>query len=81
MSEQTYQPALCQHLKAPNDTNGNPRRVFVIYDAAGNILDAVDEGYAGRPQWVRALPELPSFSITATEYREILRDWSAVRAS
>ena len=24
---------LVQHLKAPNDTNGNPRRLYVVYEA------------------------------------------------
>lgn len=73
----THTPKMVQRLKAPHDTNGNPRRVFVIYAENGAILDAVDEGYAGTPNWVRDLVQLPEFSVTATEYREILRDWSA----
>jgi hypothetical protein len=38
-----------QRYCARNDTNGNPRRVFVIRDEAGVIVATADEGYAGRP--------------------------------
>ena len=34
------------HLKAPNDTNGNPRRLFVLLDR-GDIIGVVNEGYEG----------------------------------
>jgi hypothetical protein len=34
------------HLAAPNDVNGNPRRVYVAI-RGGAIVGAWDEGYAG----------------------------------
>ncbi len=34
-------------LTAPNDVNGNPRRVYVVFNEDGTIAHAVDEGYAG----------------------------------
>ena len=44
-----------QRYCARNDTNGNPRRVFVIRDEAGVIVATADEGYAGRMALGRAL--------------------------
>ncbi len=35
------------HIAAKNDANGNPRRAVLIYDAAGNHVGTVDEGYKG----------------------------------
>lgn len=37
-------------VNAGNDTNGNPRRGWVIYEASGSHLKAIDfvnEGYSG----------------------------------
>lgn len=36
-----------QHLRAKNDINGNPRRIFVIYDSDMNRLGWIDEEYRG----------------------------------
>ena len=44
-----------QHLRCTNDNNGNPRRVFVFYDAAGGIVAVEDEGYRGTPAACRGL--------------------------
>jgi len=63
-----------QHLRCKNDKNGNPRRVFVFYDASGAIVNAIDEGYSGRPERCRGLVELPSFNIMPAERRELLRE-------
>lgn len=38
---------VCIRLCAPNDCNGNPRRVYVLLGSDGSIVRAVDEGYAG----------------------------------
>jgi hypothetical protein len=34
------------HVKSPNDSNGNPRRLYLVQKGA-EILGAVDEGYNG----------------------------------
>jgi hypothetical protein len=34
-------------LNAGNDSNGNPRRIYVVFDSTGKIVDAIDEGYSG----------------------------------
>jgi len=37
-----------QRYCAKNDTNGNPRRVYVIRNGEGDIVATVDEGHRGR---------------------------------
>ena len=52
---------------APNDRNGNPRRVSILLHA-GEILEVRDHGYSGAP---RGWPsEVIRQAITATDYRE-----------
>ena len=52
---------------APNDRNGNPRRVSILIDA-GEILEVRDHGYSGAPRdWPS---EVIRQAITATDYRE-----------
>jgi hypothetical protein len=76
-----------QHIKAPNDLNGNPRRLFLVvwvYEN-GNVTMAYDEGYAGRG----AIPdkrntahasmpdiELPPINTTPSEYKRLLRQFA-----
>lgn len=70
-------------LNAGNDTNGNPRRIYVVFDTRGNMVDAVDEGYSGiqalRPKYprlftgVRAQFYPETFATTAGEYRRLLK--------
>ncbi len=43
------------HLRAKNDPNGNPRRIFVGLNENGHHVAVSDEGYVGRPEWVREL--------------------------
>ena len=67
-----------QHLRAPNDSNGNPRRLWAIYEVASRsvtsrIVKVIDEGYGGRPDCVRKLVELPSIDITLGDYKEWIR--------
>jgi hypothetical protein len=71
---------LYQHLRAPNDPNGNPQRVFVVYDTdrAGDIVAVIDEGYSGRQALRNAgIPsdtvELPSINISRAEYHAFRR--------
>lgn len=62
-------------LNARNDTNGNPRRVFVVLEA-GRAVAAFDEGYSGThaiPEAVRHLYQGQTFDTTATERRDLLK--------
>lgn len=72
----TYEPAIVQQWAAPNDTNGNPRRCFVIWAADGTLLDAIDEGYSGRPNWTKSLTDLGRVDVSATQYRYMIKNYS-----
>ncbi len=72
-------PILFIHLRAQNDTNGNPRRVFVVFNEDGNIIEAIDEGYRGQAAVTKKYPGLPnggSFITTPAEYRHLLKEWA-----
>jgi len=60
------------HIGAPNDTNGNPRRGWVVYDADGDYLGSVDEEYRGGAGLDLEYPNaivLASVPVSATVYR------------
>lgn len=71
-------------LRAKNDTNGNPRRVFIAVQE-GRIIAAEDEGHEGSA----ALARLPGYSgmkcspadieTTPAEYRCVLRQYGPAR--
>lgn len=58
-----------QQLRTTHDTNGNPRRVWLLYNAAGEVIDTADEGYAGDPFRGSGAIQLPSISVTPSEYK------------
>lgn len=64
-------------LNASNDSNGNPRRVFVGIAPCGAISGAWDEGYAGGNAVPMRLRKMASnactFDTTPSEYRELVR--------
>lgn len=64
------------HLAATNDTNGNPRRLYVKLDRRGFIAGAWDEGYLGSgaiPSQYRREVVGPRLEITPGEYGELKR--------
>lgn len=67
------QPAIVQRWIAGHDVNGNPKRVFVFWAADGTFLDAIDEGYGGRPRFVRDLIDLGEVYVPSKQYRDILK--------
>jgi len=62
-------------LAATNDENGNPRRVFVLFDEKGNIREVKDEGYGGDPYVNSGHSFGGRFATTATERRELLKQY------
>ena len=64
---------ILQRLKTTNDTNGNPRCVWIAYRHDGGVAAVRDEGYAGRPRdWDesdRKPVELAEIVVTPAEYR------------
>lgn len=61
-----------QHMRAPQDANGNPRRLFMVYD--GPDTYAIDEGYSGKPVFLRDYRELIPVDISAIDYRDLLSE-------
>ena len=73
---------LVQHVCAPNDRNGNPRRCYVLYDVGqknddpalpyADVQAVEDEGYSGEPKEWRRYAHLPAVSVAPAEYRAFL---------
>ena len=65
------------HLHAKKDRNGNPQRLFVVMDAKGDVMDVMDEGYAGKRRLTDKWGEIPLHEIKLEqgEYRKTLRWW------
>ena len=65
------------HLAATNDTNGNPRRLYVRINRHGGIAQVWDEGYKGYgcvPERYRGqAAHAPGFKTTPQEYRSLLK--------
>lgn len=61
-----------QHMIAKNDSNGNPRRIWFVYE--GRDFYAIDEGYSGRPKFLSEYTELMPVNISAGEYRALLSE-------
>lgn len=70
-------------LNAGNDTNGNPRRVWVVLQIDGDsqhIIDAVDEGYQGFhrvKEFYQDCIQGPMFRTVPAEYRALLKAYRA----
>jgi hypothetical protein len=72
---------LIQHLKAPNDKNGNPQRCYVVYSTQGEFISTHNEGYKGKaciPEYIRKYNgnnafDLPSINVTVKEYKSWLK--------
>ena len=68
-------PHFVIRYRAPNDKNGNPRRIYVVYGADESIIVTVDEGYMGNsalPLQYQTLPKIDVDSIAET-YRSFLK--------
>ena len=65
------------HARTTNDVNGNPRRCYLGIAAQGRIVRIDDEGYSGRPEWVRKLSDRGvwdvSVTVTPGQYRDYVR--------
>lgn len=65
------------HACTKNDTSGNPRRCWVGIDSAGHVVRVTDEGYDGRPAWVRELSDRGTWdvrvNVTPAQYREYIK--------
>lgn len=68
------------HMATTNDTNGNPRRAYVLLDSStGDIREIIDEGHLGSGalndfRGKYNIVEGPRFEITPAAYRDFKRD-------
>lgn len=71
----SYRPAVVLHLCAPNDTNGNPRRVFVTIDDDGLITGRYDEGYLGSSAVPQPYQKVPrhTIAVSGAEYARTVK--------
>lgn len=67
---------IAQLVRTTNDVNGNPRRLWAVYDiteTSNNLgvlpVKVIDEGYEGRPAETRAYPCLTAVHVTPAEFR------------
>lgn len=78
--------ALVQHICTTNDTNGNPRRLWLVITSKGTV--ALDEGYEGAHVYVKYLQSidkttfdsapimhLPTIEVKPAEYKRLLKDY------
>jgi hypothetical protein len=68
---------LITHLRANNDPNGNPQRLFIVQTADGKTIDIVDEGYHGNGAFNRTYPnytEIGTYDISKSDYHEYIRE-------
>ena len=71
---------ILQHVRAPNDRNGNPRRLYLVTPLDGSEVIAYPEGYHG----LQAVPApmrtadgslfTEDVYVSAGEYKRLLRE-------
>ena len=61
-----------QHMIAKSDINGNPRRLWFIYE--GRDFYAIDEEYSGRPKFLADYTELVPVNISVSDYNHFLTE-------
>ena len=68
-----------QHMKARNDINGNPQRLFAVYEitpVGAAVVGVIDEGYAGTPKILANMPEFEnSIEIPVKQYHNMLKHY------
>jgi len=67
-----YKATHCQNLRSTPDKNGNPRRLWVIYDARQDPafpFEIIDEGYGGKPEECKGLIQISPVNISSKEYK------------
>ena len=75
-----FNPIAYQRLRAYNDPNGNPRRLWAVYDEQGNIGALINEGYSGHPKHLveYEIPMLPTIDIDVAQYNELKREAKSI---
>lgn len=71
---------VCQHLSAPNDSNGNPRQVYVVYSVAtGDIVSVykASSSIQDLPMALMGMTKIMPIKINITTYRTLI-NWGKV---
>lgn len=66
-------------IAAPNDRNGNPRRLSLYLNRNGEPIGHEVHGYHGPTQWVPRVAEGPRVNVSATEYKTWSQECSPIR--
>ena len=72
------QDKIALYFNAGNDTNGNPRSLFVVVNTAGAVIGAYDEGYAGESAVTKHYPGIAivgRFDITPAQRKSLLKEY------
>lgn len=63
---------IVQQWRAPHDTNGNPRRLQILWSLDGAFAAIHEDAYVTPPRPADAI-DIGSIEITATDYRQTVR--------
>ena len=77
MTRKDTRKVMAIKIRTDNDTNGNPRRGWLIYTKEGEFLGFIDEGYGGRKALTSLFPnavDLASIPVKPTTYRDANRE-------
>lgn len=68
-----------QHIKAPNDSNGNPRRLYIVYEVSltepqgADVVAVFEEAYMGIPAALKSMASLYPVSVAVSEYNGFIK--------
>lgn len=71
-------------IDAGNDSNGNPRRAYLVYEMDSEIqvpflVQSIDEGYAGRSALDAHYPTTriaePTIKVPVKEYNKLIKEF------
>jgi len=62
-----------QHISTSPDINGNPRRLYCVYDVTGATIAVIEEGYTNLTDDVKSLSSIMEISVSPSEYNAIKR--------
>lgn len=68
---------IVQGINGKNDVNGNPNRIFRVYDKKMSYLGWIDDGYSGRNfQMGRKVKELTTIYASPRQYKDGQEFWN-----
>lgn len=76
---------IATRIKAQNTANGGPRKAYIVREFTPqgvNVLDVIEEDYAGRTYVIEAFPTAKfdiEITVSVPEYRHWIREGEIVR--